>query len=750
MTEGDPPGPAARTARQFLLPAVTICWIVAIVLAYYVVHKPLTSQQAAAIGRLMLTLGTWVGSLSLCYWLGRLAVPGLRRFILREQFVLRLGFGLGVLSLLMLGLGAVRGYWPMLAWAFLLLALPPTIRQFLREGWRARPAMPSDWSDRLLSLFVLATLGFAFLRALSPPTAWDALVYHLMGPKLDIQAHGLVHNLDLAYLGFPQGGSMLFTWAMLLTGPELAQLFHFTFALLTIALLAGVARRLAPGRGWLASALLLGVPSAALLAGWAYVDWIPMFAALAAFVVLGEATSEDAGGSRFDAQGHREMSAADNDSAGHLALAAQAGRNSGTHTESMERQPLDEGRRVDPGSAAMSNNPASRTAAVRSWLGSLSGVFHSPWVLAAFFAAQAFASKYTAVGIVLGLAIFLAVRSRSLRRVAGFGFFFGVFVAPFLARNLILTGNPVYPFFLPGAFWDALRGYWYSRPGTGLGLARVLVAPIEATLFGVEGGIVEGHPPYSATTGPLLLALLPFVFLEWRHRSPETRRWAKGLLIVSFVTYGAWLAELAYSNLLVQTRLLFPIFPMLAALAGLGFDSLRSVSQKGFSVQFVAGGLVGFVLALTLLSSSLSFIRSSPLRVLTGSESTQDYLVSQLGVYSLAMDEVSQLPEGSRIVFLWEPRAYWCSGAAQCEPDALLDRWWHLRRLGFDAQSAAQHWKHEGITHVLLFNQGAQEIKRARFDPLSEQDWQELDRLTEHELTEIKDWDGVYVLYKLP
>jgi hypothetical protein len=710
MTEPVSSEPAGGIARRSLLPVAAICWIAAIVLAYYVVHKPMTVQQATALGRLTLTLAAWVASLSLCYWLGEVAFPGLQHLIPREQFVLRLGFGLGVLSLLMLALGALRGYWPLLAWAILLLATPLTIRRFLREGWHVRPAIPSGWSDKSLSLFVLITLGFAFLRSMSPPTAWDALVYHLTGPKLYIQAHALVHDLDLAYLGFPQGGSMLFTWAMLLTGPELAQLFHFTFALLTVALLAGVVGRVAPGRAWLASAILVGVPSAALLAGWAYVDWIPMFAALAAFVILGEATSVDPGAGRLGGQKRAEMSERDNASADSLGAAGEG----------------------------------------RSWPGNVWGIFRSPWVLAGFFAGQAFASKYTAAGVVLGLALFLAVRSRSVRTVAKFSFSFGIFVAPYLAKNLVLTGNPVYPFFFPGAYWDSLRGYWYSRPGTGLDLLRLVVAPVEATLFGVEGGIVEGYPPYSATTGPLLLALLPLIFLEWRGRALGTRRWAMGLLIVSLVAYAVWLAGLAYSNLLVQTRLLFPIFPMLAALAGLGFDSLRSVSRKGFSVQFVVGGLVGFVLVLTLLSSSLSFVRSSPLRVLTGSESTQDYLASQLGVYSSVMSEVSLLPEGSRVVFLWEPRAFWCSGAAQCEPDALLDRWWHLRRLGYDAQSAVQQWKQQGVTHVLLFQRGAQEIRLARFDPLTEQDWHELDRLTEDELTVVKDWDGAYVLYRLP
>lgn len=706
MTERSVHEPGGVTARRLLLSVVTVCWIAIVILAYYVVHKPVTPQQATAIARLLLTMAAWMGSLSLCHWLGRLALPGLQPFFAGERFALRVGFGLGALSLVMLGLGAIGGYRPVVAWAIFLLTLPFTIRQFLRDGWQSRPAIPSSWSDRLLCLYVLATLGFAFLRALSPPTSWDALVYHLVGPKLYIQAHGLVHNLDLPYLGFPQGGSMLFTWAMLLTGPELAQLFHFSFALLTIGLLAGVSRRVTPGRTWLAPALLMGVPSAALLAGWAYVDWMAMFAGLAAFLVVGEAT--------LGAKGPSEA------------------------------------RRVVRGSAAMSDERRLNPSAARSILGGLSAPFHSPWILAGFFAAQAMASKYTAIGLVLGLTMFLALRTRSPRSMAVFVLSLAVFVAPYLAKNLVLTGNPVYPFFFPGAFWDDLRGYWYSRPGTGLGLVRLLIAPIEATLFGIEGGLVEGLPPYSATIGPLLLAFLPLAFLEWGRRSTEARRWATGLMIVSFVTYLAWLAELAYSNLLVQTRLLFPIFPMLAVLAGLGFDSLKSVSRRGFSVQFVAGGLAGFVLTLTLLSSLLDFIRSSPLRVLTGSESTQEYLVSQLGVYSLAMDAVSQLPEGSRIVFLWEPRAFWCSGTAECEPDALLDRWWHLRRLGFDAQSVVQLWEDEGITHVLLFDRGAEEIKQARFDPLSDQDWQELNRLTGDELTLVEDWDGAYVLYKLP
>ena len=39
---------------------------------------------------------------------------------------------------------------------------------------------------------------------------------------------------------------------------------------------------------------------------------------------------------------------------------------------------------------------------------------------------------------------------------------------PWLLKNLLLTGNPTYPFFFDGVYWDSWRTWWYDRPGTGL------------------------------------------------------------------------------------------------------------------------------------------------------------------------------------------------------------------------------------------------------------------------------------------
>ena len=77
---------------------------------------------------------------------------------------------------------------------------------------------------------------------------------------------------------------MLFLWGMLLAGDRVPQLIHLLFVPLTLLLLPSVVKQVAPGRSWLVAAILLGVPSAYLLASWPYVEWMVAFAGLASFV----------------------------------------------------------------------------------------------------------------------------------------------------------------------------------------------------------------------------------------------------------------------------------------------------------------------------------------------------------------------------------------------------------------------------------------------------------------------------------
>ena len=686
---------ARPSSRRVLLAMLCLVWSAFVVAVYYISHKPGDSHELQALLRLGLTFAGWVGSLSLAHGLARRIAPSIGRLPLAQRFALWIGLGLGVISLFTLTLGAVGGLWRVVPWLVLVIAAPFSITG-LWSDMRGLLASPVHGrSSRLLALFVGLTVGMAFVTALTPPTAWDALVYHLTGPKLYIAAHHFVHDVDIPHLGFPQGAEMLFTWGMLLSGPELAQLFHATFAVLTLVLLGSISESFAPGRGWLAAALLAAVPSAMSIAGSAYVEWITMFAGLASLTLLVRGIQE---------------------------------------------------RREEP-----SGSPANaRDLPLSGGSGFLGFGARPPWEwpLAGFFAAQALSTKYSALGLVVGLLVFAAWRLRPMRAVVVFAATAAALTVPYLLKSWVLTGNPFYPFFLPGRFWDSLRQTWYSRPGTGLDPGHLLLAPWEATIWGIDGGFAIGHPSYAATIGPLLLVLIPFVLLGLGGRQ-RRQPWLAAMLVTSGAMYLFWLSGLASSRLLLSTRLLFPAFPMLVGMAVMGFDSLGRVEWTGFSVRYVIGALMALVFGLTLVSSVLRFVSEEPLGVITGSQSHPRYYELRLGMYGWAMDGINFLPDGSRVVFLWEPRSYACSPHIVCEPDAIGDRWWHLRRLGLDASAIAARWRAEGITHVLYFVYGAKVIREGRFDPLTEEDWRELGRLVNEDLEEMESWGEAYALYRL-
>jgi hypothetical protein len=683
MDSQPPPSSATDRKAGLLLAVAVVAWVMLVVTAYFAVHKPATPQQLVALGSRLRTLAGLLATLSLAMALGRLWRSALSPFSGRARLTLQLGLGMASLTYLVLILGALRGYHSVLAWGLAVVALPfgiPALISGLRD---ALPRTPRGPGGLALAAFVAALLGLAALRGLAPPTAWDSLVYHLTGPKLYLEAGSLQHGLDLPYLGFPQAGSMLFTWGMLLSGDRLAQWVHLLFAVLTLSLLPQALGRLAPGRSWLAAALLIGVPTASLLAGVAYVEWMVMFAGLASFVLLSHRTVAD-----------RSPSV--------------AGPKGGLRADWIDRRMV---------------------------------------VAAGFAAAMALNSKYTAVWLVVGLAAAVFQRSRTRSTVLFLGSV-GAFLMPFLLKNLLLTGNPVYPFFLPGEFWDSHRAFWYSRPGSGLSVAQLLLAPWEATVWGVEGGAYLGHPSYGASLGPLILALAPASLLLLRRGDPEQRRRLRGLLMVAGFGYLGWLAQLGFSGLMVQSRLLFPVLPYLALLAAAGFDAIGGLDRWGGPARFVVGGLVGLALSLTGLQTALDFSSNSPLAVVSGAETQESYLRSSLGQYALAMESLRSLPAYSKVRFLWEPRAYYCPAEIQCEPDALIDRWWHTRQHWLQAGAVASQWKEEGVTHVLFYPLGAEAIRQAGFDPLTASDWTELESFLSDQLIPIKDFGEAYTLYR--
>jgi hypothetical protein len=379
--------------------------------------------------------------------------------------------------------------------------------------------------------------------------------------------------------------------------------------------------------------------------------------------------------------------------------------------------------------------------------------------LSGAFAGLALSTKYTALALLPALALVLLVvqrfnsdsRIRNLQSaICNLLLLCGAALlvwSPWLIKDFLLTGNPTYPFFFGGVYWDDWRAWWYDRPGTGLAYTapwELLTAPWDMTIWGVEGAA-----GYAATIGPLFLSLLPLLLLVWRRLGPGRRRWLGAALMFSGVLYGFWLWGAARTALLMQTRLLFPAFGLLALVVGTAVERLRALPQHPLALHWLVRVAVVLVLALTLVRTGLDLVAGNPVGVVLGVEERESWLSRRLGWYHAAVEGINrELPPGSVVLFLWEPRSYHCT--LDCRPDALLDRWLHAIHLyGHDAEAIAAAWRKEGFTHVLLYRLGYEAVVEAGFDPLTEADIASLEALQRHTLQEVRDFGGAYTLYRL-
>ncbi|MBW1742174.1 MAG: glycosyltransferase family 39 protein [Deltaproteobacteria bacterium] len=135
--------------------------------------------------------------------------------------------------------------------------------------------------------FIVAFTLLNLSLALTPAISQDALIYHLVSPKIFIQNHGIEFISGNFYTNFPHTIEMLFTLGMLLKGPILAKLIHFSFGLLTaVAVFHWTADNSSVSTGLLAAAVYYTLPLVAKLSGWAYVDLALAFFTFAMITAL--------------------------------------------------------------------------------------------------------------------------------------------------------------------------------------------------------------------------------------------------------------------------------------------------------------------------------------------------------------------------------------------------------------------------------------------------------------------------------
>jgi hypothetical protein len=198
--------------------------------------------------------------------------------------------------------------------------------------------------------------------------------------------------------------------------------------------------------------------------------------------------------------------------------------------------------------------------AARAWSEADARLRSRFWALAGLLAGGAMACKYTALVsavIPFGLvALIDTSRRRSLASLLAFSIGWAAVMTPWLTKNLIDTGNPVYPLgfrVFGGRYWDATMDQkWSIAHGP---------RPFSAPLLWDAIVDVAGRSDWQS---PLYVALAPLGL-----RRPGSRRFA-GYVVYLFLTW--WL----FTHRL--DRFWLPLLPALAVLAGLGADWTRRLS----------------------------------------------------------------------------------------------------------------------------------------------------------------------------
>ena len=207
--------------------------------------------------------------------------------------------------------------------------------------------------------------------------------------------------------------------------------------------------------------------------------------------------------------------------------------------------------------------------------------------LSALCAGAAVATKWTAIPVVLLPLGALLVFRRKFRCLPAFGLLVVAVVAPWLVKNWLLAGNPVYPLFhqwFPSPYWSASQAAIFSAKHYatfGWGMIGRFVSLLWNYSF-IEVGAV-----------PLLLMTAPLVLLTSRFE-PVAKR--TGWLVVG--AYTSW-----FCFTFRPWRFLFPAFGMAAVLGAYAMEKLSRDAMVRIALRLTVGVVILASLATLALNN---------------------------------------------------------------------------------------------------------------------------------------------------
>lgn len=576
---------------------------------------------ALGVALLMVLVGLVLGRRILCHF-------ELDDFSPLERGALAIGVGWGLLSLgvLALGLAHLLYLWALFAGMSLVLligwrdvwqvAAKLCKRELYRSFGKMRPGGFWEWSLGALALLEMLLVGVQALTLPYVPLGYDLYQYHWAVPELYLLHHQVYVFPGWAHADFPIQNDLLSVPALAVQEPVAALMIQMTFGLLSLALLAGVLYRYVGRQGallgialYLASPLLTGV------LGIGYAESALAYYAVASLVIV-------------------------------LARLRQQ----------------------------LSDKPV-------------------PWrllVLGGIFGGMGLATKYTQGAVIVGVGVLIlgtgilkmvgrvhrqqyfwpVVREMALGVAAYAG---GVFlpIAPWLIKDWVLLGNPIYPLLWGGPGWDAARSQMSAVTFGHFGPQGPLWLRLLSAFFSLFFDTSHvGEPFLMPPNYALLIVLLVPAFwplARWNQQKSQAAeqsqialRWAWPWLLVGGCGYVLWVLSQALVGRYAIAWMVLLIVP--AALALLHAHRLLK------RWPLLRGTLRGFVLFLLLLGPLWTlqyWVGNNPFSLLTGAQSLRQWEAQHImepDYWSMVDYVNSQLPRDAKVLLVGQAAGYFLQG----------------------------------------------------------------------------------------
>jgi 4-amino-4-deoxy-L-arabinose transferase-like glycosyltransferase len=361
--------------------------------------------------------------------------------------------------------------------------------------------------------------------------------------------------------------------------------------------------------------------------------------------------------------------------------------------------------------------------------------------LSAFCAGAAVATKWTAIPVVLLPAvIFVGFRSKSVLRTSVFCLLSSVLVLPWLLKNWLLAGNPVYP----------LLGASFPSPNWGAEQAAVFAARHYPT-FGWQTVWQFFAPLWNfsfveAEAVPLLFMTVPLVLLVPRVEAKSARR-AAGLFVGA---YAGW-----FCFTFRPWRFLFPAFGMAAVAGAHAMEKMgrESIVKKALRIS------VGVVLVVSLTTLAMNDLVDveDPGRVVPQisfatcllGQFARDEFVARMGrgVLEPIVWMNQNLPKDAKVLYIGEARAYyakhpviWSTAFDQHPLTAISNK-------ATTAEELLAALRTQGVTHVYVNFSELQRLQSG-YDYMADANWNLIRGFLQRQAREIHK-SGRSIVYEL-